>query len=109
MEFNGTRAKPGKPVKVGDRLRVRKGPFDFVLEVVGLADRRVSARAASPLYQEDPIAREARERLARQLRLAPAPRYEGKGRPTKKERREIERLSSGIETENRQPRTDDPS
>jgi hypothetical protein len=41
---------------------------------------------------EDARAREARLKLAEQLRVAPAPAYEGKGRPTKRERREIDRL-----------------
>src|SRR5881398_3267060 len=47
---------------------------------------------AAALYAEDPDAKRARERLTEQLRLAPSLRYEGKGRPTKRERRAIERL-----------------
>jgi hypothetical protein len=57
-----------------------------------VAERRGSPAAAARLYAEDPDARRARERLAEQLRLAPALRYEGKGRPTKRDRRAIERL-----------------
>ena len=47
---------------------------------------------AAELYEEDAEGRRRRERQAEQLRIAPSLRYEGKGRPTKKERREIERL-----------------
>jgi ribosome-associated heat shock protein Hsp15 len=92
VEVNGARAKRAKAVQVGDRLRVRKGPFDYYLVVRGLSERRGPAAGAAALYEEDPERKQARQRLADQLRIAPAFRYQGKGRPTKKERREIERL-----------------
>src|SRR5213594_3606723 len=95
VEVNGARAKPAKQVKPGDHLRVKKGPLLFVLQVLGVIDRRVSASLVSRLYEEDPAAKHERERLAEQLRIAPSPRYQGKGRPTKKERRELDRLSDG--------------
>jgi len=48
---------------------------------------------AAALYEEDAETRTQRERLAEQLRIAPSARYEGKGRPTKKERRDLDRLT----------------
>ena len=95
VEVNGAPAKPAKQVKPGDHLRVKRGPLLFVLQVRGVIDRRVSASLVSRLYEEDPAAKHERERLAEQLRIAPSPRYQGKGRPTKKERRELDRLSDG--------------
>jgi ribosome-associated heat shock protein Hsp15 len=95
VQLNGARAKRGRPVHVGDRLRVRVGPFEHALVVRGLAARRGSAAVARGLYEETPESRVARERLAEQLRLAPSARYEGKGRPTKRERRKIERWNDG--------------
>jgi len=92
VELNGTRAKRAKQLRVGDRLRVRKSPFDYQLTVRQLALHRGPPGVAATLYAEDPQTRVLRERLAQQLKLAPSLRYEGKGRPTKKERREIERL-----------------
>ncbi|PYO16900.1 MAG: RNA-binding protein [Gemmatimonadetes bacterium] len=92
VELNGTRAKRAKQLRVGDRLRVRKGPFDYQLTVRQLALHRGPPGVAATLYEENPQTRVLRERLAQQLKLAPSLRYEGKGRPTKKERREIERL-----------------
>ena len=56
---------------------------------------RALAAAAVALYDEDAEGKRRRERLAEQLRVAPSLRYEGKGRPTKKDRREIERLRGG--------------
>ena len=95
IEVNEARAKRAKTLKVGDRVRVRKGPFEFQVEVRALAERRGPPASATALYQEDPVAKKARERHAEQLRIAPAARYEGKGRPTKKDRRRLDRLGDG--------------
>ena len=90
--MDGDRAKPSKLVHVGDRLRVRVGPYEYDVVVRGLAARRGPPREAAALYEETPQSRAARLQLAEQLRIAPSLRYQGKGRPTKKERRRIQRL-----------------
>jgi ribosome-associated heat shock protein Hsp15 len=95
VHVNGGRAKPAKHLQVGDGLRVRVGPYEWLLTVRGLSERRASPKTAQGLYEESPEGRAARGRLAEQLKMAPAPAYQGKGRPTKKERREIERLEEG--------------
>ena len=95
VEVNDARAKRAKTLKVGDRVRVRKGPFEFHIEVRALAERRGPPAAAAALYEEDPIAKKERERHAEQLRIAPSARYGGKGRPTKKDRRDLDRLRDG--------------
>jgi ribosome-associated heat shock protein Hsp15 len=94
--INGSRAKPAKLVQVGDELRVRVGPYDWLVTVRAVTERRGSARDAQLLYDESAAGRAARERLAEAHKIAPAPTYQGKGRPTKKERREIERLEEGF-------------
>ena len=91
------RAKRAKPVRIGDQLRVRRGPFDYQITVRALSARRLGAQAAATLYDEDPDGKRAREHLAEQLRLAPSVGYEGKGRPTKRERRELDRLRGEAE------------
>lgn len=96
VHVNGTRAKPAKQLQVGDQLRVRLGPYDWFLTVRAVTERRGSARDAQLLFDESPEGRAARERLAAAHKIAPAPTYQGKGRPTKKERREIERLEEGF-------------
>ena len=93
VEVNGARAKRAKMLKVGAGVRVRRGPFEFQLTVRALAERRGPPATAAALYEEDPVAKKERERHAEQLRIAPSARYEGKGRPTKKDRREIDRLT----------------
>jgi ribosome-associated heat shock protein Hsp15 len=93
VEINGGAAKPAKPVKVGDEVRIRIGAFEHRVIVRGLADRRGSAAAAAELYEETPESIAAREKLREQHRLAPSLfTFEEKGRPTKKDRRRIDRF-----------------
>jgi len=92
VQVNGSRAKPAKLVQVGDALRIRIGPYDWFVMVRAVTERRGPPRDAQLLYDETPEGRAARERLAEAHKIAPAPTYRGKGRPTKKQRREIERL-----------------
>lgn len=92
VEVNGVRAKPAKSLAVGDRVRVRKGPYEFLLTVRLLSDRRGPPSIAATLYEEDPAGKATREKLAHQLRIAPSPTYDGRGRPTKRDRRELDRL-----------------
>lgn len=80
---------------MGDELRIRVGPYEWLVTVRGLSDRRGPPKIAQTLFEESPAGRAARERLADLHKIAPAPAYHGKGRPTKKERREIERLEEG--------------
>ena len=94
VDVNDVRAKPAKTLSLGDRVRIRKSPFEFRLTVRALSVQRGRAAQAALLYEEDPAGKAARERLAQQLRIAPTPSYEGKGRPTKRDRREMERLRS---------------
>src|SRR5712691_3529859 len=95
VAVNGARAKRAKVIKIGDRLRLRKGPFEYHLMVRGLAERRGPPAAGASLYEEDPATKVQRLRLAEQLRIAPSIRYQGKGRPTKKQRRDLGRLTDG--------------
>jgi ribosome-associated heat shock protein Hsp15 len=93
VEINGETAKPSKLVRVGDELRIRLGPFEHRLVVRGLGERRGSASVAQSLYEETEESRAARERQAEQIRMAPAAFvWEDKGRPTKKDRRDLQRL-----------------
>ena len=93
VDVNGERAKPSKPVKPGDEVRLRVGPYEHILIVRELGERRGTAAVAATLYEETAASRSERERLAAQLKLAPAAFvYEEKGRPTKKDRRDLARF-----------------
>ena len=92
VELNGERAKPAKPVHVGDELRVRMNQFTYVVHVRGLSERRGPASEARELYAETEASVQERARLAEQRRLAPTPTYEEGGRPTKRDRRNLARV-----------------
>jgi ribosome-associated heat shock protein Hsp15 len=96
VEVNGERAKPAKLLRPGDEVRCRQGPYEFVLLVRALAERRGPASAAALLYEERPESRATRERVTEQLRLgASAWSYQEKGRPTKRDRRALDRFRRG--------------
>jgi len=89
----GERTKPAKLLQEGDEVRIRLGPYEYVVIVRGISERRGPATVAAMLYEETVASRGAREKLSEQLRMAPGGFvYEDKGRPTKRDRREIERL-----------------
>jgi ribosome-associated heat shock protein Hsp15 len=92
IEVNGERAKRSRLVQPGDRVRVRIGPYDHLLQVKGVSERRGSATIAQALYEEDPESKKARETMAAHVRAMNANTGYESGRPTKKDRREIERL-----------------
>lgn len=90
VEVNGEHAKPSKLIKPGDEIRLRLGPYEHILTVRALGERRGPASVAQTLYEETEASIQAREKLSTQLRLAPAAFvYEEKGRPTKKDRRDL--------------------
>lgn len=93
VEVNGERVKPAKPIGFGDSVSVRLGPYLHVVFVRGLSERRGPATVAATLYEETAESVATRAKLAEQLRMAPAAFvYEEKGRPTKRDRREIDRF-----------------
>ncbi len=92
VHVNGTRVKRSKTVTVGDEITISKPPFEHVVIVEGLSEHRGPAAQAQQLYRETEASVAQRERLRTQLKYQPSVSYEGKGRPTKKDRREIERL-----------------
>jgi ribosome-associated heat shock protein Hsp15 len=91
VQVNGARAKRSRPLHAGDQVKVRLGPYEHIVTVRTLSERRGPPAAALLLYQEDPEGKRARETLAAQLKLLPRAFYEGKGKPSKKQRRDIER------------------
>ncbi|HEY3013170.1 MAG TPA: S4 domain-containing protein [Gemmatimonadales bacterium] len=92
VQVNGERVKRAKPLRVGDEVRIRQGPYEHQVVVRELSSQRGPAARAAALYQENPASRAAREALALQLKTLHAVFVPQRGRPTKKDRREIERL-----------------
>ncbi len=87
---NEARAKPARAVAVGDMLDIRVGNHRFEVEVLGLSGRRGPAPEAQKLYRETDDSKARREAIAAERRAQPQPAV--KGRPTKRDRREIEKV-----------------
>jgi ribosome-associated heat shock protein Hsp15 len=92
VQVNGERVKRAKPLQLGDEVRIRLGPYEHQVVVRELSDRRGPAPQAAALYEEKESSRAAREALAFQLKSVHAIFAPERGRPTKKDRREINRL-----------------
>ncbi len=87
VKVNGDRAKAAQPIKPGDEVRVRISGFDRVLVVTQPIVKRVAATVAVAAYVDNSPPLPTPEEIA----LAPR-RDRGAGRPTKRERREIDQL-----------------
>ena len=90
IRVNGNRvSKANAPVRPADVLTFAQGPYVRVIEIVALGSRRGPAPEAQALYRDlSPPAEQPRMPRA----LAVAPRLAGSGRPTKRERRQTDRL-----------------
>jgi ribosome-associated heat shock protein Hsp15 len=93
VKLNGERAKPARDVKPGDRLDVHIGDYDWTLTVRALALQRGPAPVAQALYEEDPASQARRQQQVSERKLAGNPAAAIKGRPTKRDRRQIHRFT----------------
>lgn len=92
--LGGGRVKPAKTIAVGDQLDIRLGQARFEVEVLALSGKRGSAPIAQRLYRESDESIARRAVIAAQLKLQPE-FFVTRGRPTKRDRREIEKLKHG--------------
>jgi len=92
VHVNGRAIKPSREVKPGDELELTARDWRITVVIRGTAERRGPAKEAQLLYEETPASREERERRAAERRLVAQPMPErGAGRPTKRDRRALER------------------
>jgi ribosome-associated heat shock protein Hsp15 len=89
---NGDRAKPARNVKVGDVLEIDNGSDQWEVDVMGLSDVRGPAPVARNLYEETEVSVARRAAVAENRRLYREPGTTIKGRPTKRDRRELDKL-----------------
>ena len=93
VSVGGHSAKRSKEVQVGDRIGVQTGPVLRDVEILGLSAVRGPAPVAQALYQETDASIAQRAAAAEQRRLAPEPALlREQGRPTKRDRRELQGL-----------------
>ena len=91
---NKKRVKPARTLALNDMLDIRIGQKQYEIEVLGLSSIRGPASVAQLLYRETEDSRHRREVIATRLKDQPQP-FRFRGRPTKRDRREIERLTRG--------------
>jgi ribosome-associated heat shock protein Hsp15 len=92
IETNGQPAKPAREIRTGDLLRVKNGSGEFQIEVLMLSEMRGPAAVAQTLYRETEASRELRLKLAEERKAMPQFDALREGRPSKRDRREIDRL-----------------
>jgi ribosome-associated heat shock protein Hsp15 len=91
VRVNGTAAKPHRHLAIGDRVEIENDEWPRILVVQELKDKPVAKALAATLYLDESGPRPTPDPLQRLLRRPPVARAAGAGRPTKKDRREIER------------------
>lgn len=91
VQINGLHVKPAKDVKIGDRIELTIGDMRWELIVQALADKRGPAPEARKLYEETPASLAARQQVQEERQLRVEPAAELHGRPTKRDRRRIDR------------------
>ena len=93
VKMNGVEVKPSRMFHVGDVFTVRKGPITYTYRILQLWGNRLGAKVV-PEYLQDITPKEQLELLELARYAAQSGRDRGTGRPTKKDRREIEEFFS---------------
>ncbi len=91
IKLNGERVKPAKELKAGDSLSIHIGAYEWVINVVKLSDKRGPAAVAQTLYEETPASLARRTEQMELRKFVSGPSAERHGRPTKRERRQLDR------------------
>jgi ribosome-associated heat shock protein Hsp15 len=92
IESHGQLAKAAREVKVGDMLRIKNDSGEFHLEVLALSEMRGPAAVAQTLYRETPESQELRAKMVEERKLMPVFERFREGKPSKKDRRVIDRF-----------------
>jgi ribosome-associated heat shock protein Hsp15 len=96
IEANGQTSKASREVRPGDMLRVKKDGAEFVVEVLLPSDVRGPAAMAQALYRETDASRELRMKLAAERKAAFETEALPQGKPSKRDRREMNRCRGRV-------------
>jgi ribosome-associated heat shock protein Hsp15 len=96
IQSNGQLAKASREVRVGNMLRVTNEGGDFEIEVLLLSEARGPASVAQTLYRETEASRALRQKLADERKAMQAFEILPAGRPSKRDRREINRFRGRV-------------
>jgi ribosome-associated heat shock protein Hsp15 len=92
VESNGQPVKSAREVRIGDQLQIKNESGSFQVEVLGLSEKRGPAPVARTLYRETAASIELRLKLAEERRAMPRVEAISAGKPSKRDRRKIEKL-----------------
>jgi ribosome-associated heat shock protein Hsp15 len=92
VSSNTQTAKSARPVRVGDMLQIRNESGDFIVEVLTLSEVRGPAAVAQTLYRETEASRVSRLEAAEARKAMPKWELMSDGKPSKRNRRELNRL-----------------
>jgi ribosome-associated heat shock protein Hsp15 len=92
IKSNGQAAKASREVRAGDLLGVKNDGGDFQVQVLALSEMRGPAAVAQMLYRETEASRELRLKLAEERKAMPHLEASREGKPSKRDRRELDRL-----------------
>ncbi len=92
IESNGQTSKPARELKVGDLLQIRNEAGDFQVEILSLSEMRGPAVVARTLYRETEASRDLRLKVAEERKTMPHFEALREGRPSKRDRRDLNRL-----------------
>lgn len=98
VRVNGADTKPSKSIKPGDVITARKGAVTYTYKVLELIDKRQGAKLV-PRYAENLTPQEELDKLRAPVETFFLKRDRGAGRPTKKDRRQMEDLWSNLSFE----------
>lgn len=93
VKVNGDKVKPARTVRIGDKLDIDNGSDRWEIDVMNLSDVRQAAPIARNLYEETDESVERRANVAENRRMFREPSADFKGRPTKRDRRQMGKLS----------------
>ena len=93
VAVNGDRAKPGRIVRAGDELTIRRGSYEWTVVIKDVSRLRGPAPRAQQLYEESIESASKREDAIAQMKLERPPEFDIPGRPSKKDRRAITRFT----------------
>ncbi len=92
VHLDGARTKPAREIEIGDKLTIRRGPYEWTVVVRALSAKRGPASAATLLYEETEESKRNREEVVSEIRAQEWRSPDTKGRPSKKDRRDLSRF-----------------
>jgi len=96
IESNGQSVKPSREIRVGELLRVKNESGEFLIDVLALSEMRGPAVVAQTLYHETEASKQLRFKLAEERKAMPRVEALREGKPSKRDRRQIERLRGRV-------------